>query len=169
MFRHNQRHQQVTLFGTVHQMPVGVKKMMDRSWAPAFRRLIFENIDERRYAELYSTVESRPNFPVNIWVGLEIIKWVFDYTGQELLEQFHFNLLTAYSLEQLGIDPKGQRMDPPPSRGIGQIPLTFIFQNLCRKWGGTSVKRRSAFYLSGGTKGCRTDIIKLASGSKGMM
>ncbi len=74
--------------------------MMDKSWAPAFRRLIFEKINERRYAELYSTVESRPNFPMNIWVGLEIIKGMFDYTDQELLEQFHFNLLTAYALGQ---------------------------------------------------------------------
>jgi len=100
MFRQNQRHQQIVLFGTVHQLPVGVTKMMNESWAPAFRRLVFEKIDERRYAELYSTVESRPNFPVNIWVGLEIIKWIFDYTDQELLEQFHFNLLTAYALGQ---------------------------------------------------------------------
>ncbi len=78
--------------------------MMDKSWAPAFRQLIFEKIDEHRYAELYSTVESRPNFPVNIWVGLEIIKGMFDLTDQELLEQFHFNLLTAYAvgLEDLG-------------------------------------------------------------------
>lgn len=104
MFRQNRRQRQMTLFGTVHQMPIGVTKMMDKSWAPAFRRQIFEKIDERRYAELYSTVESRPNFPVNIWVGLEIIKWMFDYTDQELLEQFHFNLLTAYALglENLG-------------------------------------------------------------------
>ena len=100
MFRQNQRHRQMTLFGTVHQMPVGVTKMMDKSWAPAFRQMIFEKIEERCYAELYSTIESRPNFPVNIWVGLEIIKWMFDYTDQELLEQFHFNLLTAYALGQ---------------------------------------------------------------------
>lgn len=100
MFRQNQRHRQMTMFGTVHQLPLGVKKMMDKSWAPAFRRLIFEKINERRYAELYSRVESRPNFPVNIWVGLEIIKGMFDYTDQELLEQFHFNLLTAYALGQ---------------------------------------------------------------------
>jgi len=100
MFRQNRRHQQITLFGTVQQLPVGVTRMMNKSWAPAFRRLVFEKIDERRYAELYSTVESRPNFPVNIWVGLEIIKWMFDYTDQELLEQFHFNLLTAYAVGQ---------------------------------------------------------------------
>jgi hypothetical protein len=100
MFRVNQKHLQVTLFGMVHQLSVGVKKKMDKSWAPAFRKLIFDKIDENRYAVLYSTVESRPNFPVNIWVGLEIIKEMFDYTDQELLEQFHFNFLTAHALGQ---------------------------------------------------------------------
>jgi len=74
----------MTLFGTVHQLPVGVKKMMDKSWAPAFRQ-IFEKINERRYAE--SRVESRPNFPVNIWVGLEIIKGLMDSSFIRFLHQ----------------------------------------------------------------------------------
>ncbi len=100
MFRENQKHRQVTLYGMVHLFPVGVMKRLDKSWAPAFRKLIFEKIDERRYAELYSMVESRPNFPVNVWVGLEIIKGMFDYTDEELLDQFHFNLLTARALGQ---------------------------------------------------------------------
>jgi len=100
MFRENQKHRQVTLYGMVHQFPVGVIKRLDKSWAPAFRRLIFEKIDENRYAELYSNIESRPNFPVNIWVGLEILKGMFDYTDEELLDQFHFNLLTARALGQ---------------------------------------------------------------------
>ncbi len=51
--------------------------MMDKSWAPGFRELVFKKIDERQYTELYSDVDSRPNFPVNIWVGLEIIKGMF--------------------------------------------------------------------------------------------
>lgn len=104
MFRENHRHKQTSFFNTVDQLPLGVKKMMGKSWAPAFRELIFKKIDERRYAGLYSDICSRPNFPVNIWVGLEIIKWKFDYTDEELLEQFHFNLLTAYAvgLENLG-------------------------------------------------------------------
>jgi len=94
----------MSFFNTVDQLPCGVKKMMGKSWAPVFREMIFRKIDERRYAELYSDIYSRPNFPVNIWVGLEIIKWKFDYTDEELLEQFHFNLLTAYAvgLENLG-------------------------------------------------------------------
>jgi len=100
MFKENQKHRQVTIYGMVHQFSAGVMKRLDKSWAPAFRKLIFEKIDERRYAVLYSTVDSRPNFPVNIWVGLEILKWFFDYTDEELLDQFHFNLLYARALGQ---------------------------------------------------------------------
>lgn len=100
MFKENQRHLQVTIYGVLHQFSVGVTKRLNKSWAPAFRELIFEKIDERRYAVLYSTVDSRPNFPVNIWVGLEILKGMFDYTDEELLDQFHFNLLTARALGQ---------------------------------------------------------------------
>lgn len=63
MFRENKRHQQVTLFGIVSQLPVGVKKMLDKSWFSTFRKLIFEKIDERRYTELYSEVASCPTLP----------------------------------------------------------------------------------------------------------
>jgi len=77
--------------------------MLDESWAPAFRRLVFDRIDERRYAVLYSDNISRPNFPVNVWVGLEILKGQFDYTDEELMRQFHFDLLTAYALGQEGL------------------------------------------------------------------
>jgi hypothetical protein len=86
MFRENHKHRQVTLFGMVHQFPAGVMKRLDKSWAPIFRKEIFEKVDERRYTGFYSTIDSRPNFPVNIWVGLEIIKGMFDYTDEELLD-----------------------------------------------------------------------------------
>jgi hypothetical protein len=102
MFRENKKYQ-VSLFGIVYQLPLGVKRMLDESWAPAFRRLVFDKIDERRYAELYSDSVSRPNFPVNVWVGLEILKSQFDYTDEELMRQFHFDLLTAYALGQEGL------------------------------------------------------------------
>jgi hypothetical protein len=100
MFKKNQKHCQLTIYGMTHQFPVSVMKRLDGSWAPTFRKLIFEKIDEQRYAVLYSSIESRPNFPVNIWVGLEILKWFFDYTDEELLDQFHFNLLCARALGQ---------------------------------------------------------------------
>ena len=94
MFRENHRHEQGNFFNTVGQLPCGVKKMMDKSWAPGFRDLVFKKIDERRYAELYSDIDSRPNFPVNVWVGLEIIKGMFDYTDEELLEPVSYTHLT---------------------------------------------------------------------------
>jgi hypothetical protein len=100
MFKENQKHRQISIYGMVHQFKPGMMKRLDKSWAPVFRKLIFEKIDERRYAVLYSSIESRPNFPVNIWVGLEILKAMFDYTDEELLDQFDFNLLTARALGQ---------------------------------------------------------------------
>lgn len=100
MFKENQKHRQISIYGMVHQFSLGMMKRLDKSWAPIFRKEVFEKIDERRYAVLYSTIESRPNFPVNIWVGLEILKWFFDYTDEELLDQFHFNLLCARALGQ---------------------------------------------------------------------
>lgn len=100
MFKENQKHRQISIYGMVHQFKPGMLKRLDKSWAPIFRKLIFEKIDERRYAVLYSSIESRPNFPVNIWVGLEILKAMFDYTDEELLDQFDFNLLTARALGQ---------------------------------------------------------------------
>lgn len=35
-----------------------------------------------------------------VWVGLDILKEMFDYSDQELMEQFHFNYLTVYALGQ---------------------------------------------------------------------
>jgi len=100
MFKENQKHRQISIYGMVHQFKPGMMKRLDKSWAPIFRKLIFEKIDERRYAVLYSSIESRPNFPVNIWVGLEILKALHDYTDEELIDQFHFNLLCARALGQ---------------------------------------------------------------------
>jgi len=100
MFKENQKHRQISIYGMVYQFKPGMLKRLDKSWAPIFRKLIFEKIDERRYAVLYSRIESRPNFPVNIWVGLEILKALHDYTDEELIDQFHFNLLCAQALGQ---------------------------------------------------------------------
>lgn len=68
MFRVNQKRLRINIFGLEHQFPAGMKNKLENSWAPAFRKLVFEKIEEKRYAVLYSTIESRPNFPVNIWV-----------------------------------------------------------------------------------------------------
>lgn len=138
MFRKYDNHLQPSLFSTAQQLPKTVRDRLERSWAPVFRSQIFESIDEERYAVLYSDACSRPNFPVNVLVSLDIIKWLFDYTDEDLLDQFHFNLLTAYALgqEELGyltICPRtlynfrGRILDYETRTGINLLDEEFKF------------------------------------------
>ena len=104
MFKENKDHLQVSLYGLDWHLSRGVKDMLDKSWAPVFKEHIFMKINELRFACLYSDTASRPNFPVNVWASLEIMKELFNLSDEQLLEQFHFNYLTAHAvgLEGLG-------------------------------------------------------------------
>ena len=74
MFRRNQKHQQLPIFSTVSSLRADQQKLLDESWAGAFYRELFCRIDERPFAVLYSDEASRPNVPVNVMVGLEVLK-----------------------------------------------------------------------------------------------
>lgn len=104
MFRENKGHLQKTLFSTVSSLTGAVKRLLENSWAVIFYDRIFVKIEEKKFSVLYSNKKSRPNFPVNVWVGLEILKALFDWTDEEMLLHFHFDLLTCYALgiENLG-------------------------------------------------------------------
>ncbi|MGB9879498.1 MAG: transposase, partial [Anaerolineae bacterium] len=104
MFRENKQHLQKSLLSTVSFLSQTVKKLLENSWAVIFYNRIFVKIEEKKFSVLYSNKKSRPNFPVNVWVGLEILKALFDWTDEEMLLSFHFDLLTCYALgiENLG-------------------------------------------------------------------
>jgi hypothetical protein len=53
---------------------------------------VFCRIDEEIFAPLYSEEASRPNTPVNVLVGLEVLKSGFGWSDEELCEQLGFNL-----------------------------------------------------------------------------
>ncbi|ABI68042.1 hypothetical protein Swol_0718 [Syntrophomonas wolfei subsp. wolfei str. Goettingen G311] len=76
-----------------------------------FYEQVFCLIREELFAPLYSLEWGRPNFPINILVGLEIIKHLFDYTDQELLDQYYFNYQVQYALgiENIGEIYLGER------------------------------------------------------------
>ena len=74
MFRKNSRTQQPLLFSDVNNLPSRSLKRLQGSWAATFRDELFGRIDEDRFAPLYSAKQSRPNIPVNILVGLEVLK-----------------------------------------------------------------------------------------------
>jgi hypothetical protein len=105
MFRESIRHVQCELLRTVATLPKHMKALLEKSWAAIFRKRIFCKIDEKKFSVLFSKKQSRPNFPINIYVGLEIMKQLFNWSDEELLSHFHFDLQVCYAL---GIENLGQ-------------------------------------------------------------
>lgn len=104
MFRENKDHLQGKLIGTLNDLPDGMLEILEQSWAGTFRREVFMRLDEGILAVLYSDKASRPNVPVNVLLGLEIMKAGFGWTDEELYQSFTFDLQVRYALgyEQLG-------------------------------------------------------------------
>lgn len=80
------------------------RRALDGSWAKVFGDEVFPMIDESRFAVLYSDKASRPNTPVNVVVGALIIKELFDYTDDELVESLMFDLRLQYALHTTSFD-----------------------------------------------------------------
>jgi len=55
-------------------------------------------IDESRFAVLYSDEASRPNIPINVLVGLEILKSGFGWSDEEMYDHFCFDLQVRRAL-----------------------------------------------------------------------
>ena len=98
MFRRNQKHQQLEMFSTVQSLRDDQRKLLDGSWAGVFYRELFCRLDERPFAVLYSDEASRPNVPVNVLIGLEVLKAGFGWSDAEMYEAFTFNLQVRYAL-----------------------------------------------------------------------
>lgn len=98
MFVPHTQHNQTSLFDTVNQMPPVMRRRLEGSWAEIFYREIFCKIDESIFQVLYSEKYSRPNTPVNILVGAELLKSWFRWTDAELFEQCAFNIQVRYAL-----------------------------------------------------------------------
>lgn len=80
-------------------MPQYLKKILLKSWAHTFQEYIFPNIKEERFAVLYSDNHAtRPNTPVNIIIGLLILKEIFGLTDEELIGSLHFDTRFQYAL-----------------------------------------------------------------------
>lgn len=73
-------------------------KALKNSWAHIFSEEIFPAIDEKRFEVLYSDKASRPNTPVNVIIGALIIKELFDYSDDELVENLILDLHLQYAL-----------------------------------------------------------------------
>lgn len=90
--------QQLTLFDSFLNLTPREKKALENSWAKIFAEEIFPKIDERPFEVLYSEKASRPNTPVNVILGACIIKELFDYSDDEIVEGLMLDLRLQYAL-----------------------------------------------------------------------
>ena len=109
MFRKNDR-QQKSLFGAEVILSQSMHERLAQSWAHTFREEVFGRIDEELFASLYSDVKSRPNAPVNVLVGAEILKMGWGWSDEELYESVCFDIRVRYALgiEDMGGEPPFQ-------------------------------------------------------------
>lgn len=98
MYRKNRRKEQVLLISDVNYLPERSLKNLKESWAATFREEVFLRIDEDKFSVLYSKKISRPNVPVNLLLGLEILKAGRNWTDEELYERFLYDLQIRYAV-----------------------------------------------------------------------
>lgn len=97
MFKLNNS-QQISLFDTTLNLTNRDQNFLKKSWCYTFGNKIFPLIDENMFRQLYSTVDSRPNTPVNVCAGALIIKEITGLTDDQLLESLIFDIRFQYAL-----------------------------------------------------------------------
>ena len=110
MFRENKEHFQENLFNNLYTMDIRLAQKLQKSWAALFYAHVFCKIDESLFAPLYCSNNGRPNFPVNILMGLDLIKEIRGYTDEVLLDEYAYNFQISYAL---GLRTLGERYFAP--------------------------------------------------------
>jgi ABC-type transporter MlaC component len=105
MYKKNKRTLQPLLLSDVNDLPERTLKYLKNTWSETFRREVFCRIPEDSFQVLYDPDPSRPNVPVNVLVGLEILKDWRGWSDEELYEHFLFDLQVRYAV---GCDNLGE-------------------------------------------------------------
>lgn len=112
MFQKNSAHTQGNIFEFQHMLANGMKQELLESAEYKFYELIFCNIREEYFACLYSTIESRPNAPVNCLVGALLLMSRRRWSYSELFRHIRFDLLTPLDMLSHGVDQDGAGIAP---------------------------------------------------------
>ena len=110
MFREHVEHTQSSFLDADNLMSERSRKRLEKSWAVPFYRDVFSNIDERKFEPLFSHTGA-PNTPVNILMSLELFKYMFSWTDDQLMDEYDFNYLVNYAVgnRQIGQRPMAEK------------------------------------------------------------
>jgi hypothetical protein len=98
MHKVNNGHEQLALISVINDLPIKHRAMLEKSWAHTFYHEFFRLINEDAFAVLYSDKPSRPNIPVNVLLGLEVLKAANGWSDHELYAKFCFDVQVRYAL-----------------------------------------------------------------------
>ena len=70
----------------------------DNMWHNVFHDNVFVKIDEDLFSCLFDHNQGAPNYPVNILLGMMVLKEGFGWSDSELFESIRFNILVKRSL-----------------------------------------------------------------------
>lgn len=94
--------EQLPLINSLDQLPKWKRELLENGWSKDFREKVFPYINERNFAVVYSKNQaSRPNSPVNVLVGLLIIKEIIGLTDEELIGALLFDTRFQYALNTM--------------------------------------------------------------------
>jgi hypothetical protein len=98
MYKRNPPEKQLNIVDPYLHFPKYIREALHNSWAEPFFSSVFSQIDEDRFAVLYSKNYSRPNAPVNLIIGLLILKELNGWTDEDTIAALYFDYRVQYAL-----------------------------------------------------------------------
>lgn len=97
--------QQMSLMDSLYALTEREKKLLKNSWAEFFATEVFPYINEERFSVLYSdNPASRPNNPVNVYMGLLLLKEMNDQSDEEVINSLIFDIRYQYALHTTSME-----------------------------------------------------------------
>lgn len=109
MFQKNQDAKQLDLLNNIFSQLNG--KSLDQytdagMWHNVFRNNVLSKIDENIFSVLFDEKNGAPNYPVNILIGMMVLKEGFGWSDSELFSSVRFNLLVRSALGMHDLNEK---------------------------------------------------------------
>ena len=95
---HTKDHKTLNIFDPFAFLGPKRKQLIESSWARLFREHLLSELPVHKIIENYNRLKGRPTKELYAMLGLMILQQMHDYTDQEAIHQFAFNIEWHYAL-----------------------------------------------------------------------